>query len=104
MNLEAVEQVEDHQVMHLVDSTSQTAVGALSPLSLGGPLPSLYPALSIASCALILSTATFTLRGVVPMCRSRTQQGRRHVDKLVGVIQTFDANLEAQAQSRAEQP
>ena len=103
-NLEAVEQVEDHRVMRLVDSTSQTAVGTLSPLSLGGPLPSLHPALSITSCALILSTATFTLRGVALMCRSRSQQGRRRVDKLVGVVQTFDVNLEAQAQGRAERP
>ena len=63
---------------------------------LGWPIAVVAPTLSIASCALILSTATFTLRGVAPMCRSRSQQGRRRVDKLVGVVQTFDVNLEAQ--------
>ena len=96
-NLEAVEQAEDHRVMRLVDSTSQTAVGALSPLSLGGPSPSLHPALSIASCALILSTATSTLRGVALTCRSRSprQQGKEVCNKLVGVIRTFNVNLEA---------
>ena len=97
-NLEAVEQVEDHRVMRLVDSTSQTAVGTLSPLPLGGPSPSLHPALS---SALILSTATFALGGCA---EAEVNKERRLVDKFVGVIQTFDVNLEAQAQGREERP
>ena len=65
---------------------------------LGWPITVVGPALS---SALILSTATFTLGGCA---EAEVNKERRRVDKFVGVIRTFDVNLEAQAQDRAERP
>ena len=85
-------------MMSLVDSTSKTAVGALSPLSLGCPSPSLHPhspSLHAHSSSLQPPSPSEEWRRCA---EAEVNKERRRVDKLVGVTRTFDVNLEAQAQ------
>ena len=82
----------------------QTAIGAPSPLSLGGPSPSLHshsPSLHAHSPSPQPPSPSEEWRR---WAETEVNKERRRVDKLVGVIRTFDVNLEAQAQSRAERP